>query len=353
MSNVKLSEKEASSLLVNLVCNKLFILAPLYFKQTSGFSALIITTLVFLITIILWNIHCKFCPSPFSDKTNFKPVKCIALIIFITICTLITAVTIQQYSIEIKSAVLNNTPIGLLVLVFLSVMILSIKIGLKAIATSGVLFVPAIFIIGITLVIFSVTRHDLYNMFPVFDTNYNSVLGEFPLMLSMLLELVFLFFLPDILQNKADMQKTGNRVILRSFVYYLVINVVFSITLPKTGVANHTPFFRIIKQAHIGDIIIRLDSVFLILYSIAAFIYVSSMLLLLLRLINISYQKSLKIFLKAMIIITIVLISLIPTINEFVFNLISKYYYTLPFIAVAFPIINLVSNRVPQCKLKK
>ncbi len=353
MSDTTLTEKEATNLVVNLVCNKLFILAPLYFKQISGFSAFITTTFVFAITFLVWKFYCNFSAKPIYALIYNPLLKKFFIAFIVIICALITAVTINQYSLEIKATVLHKTPLGIITFIFLTVMLLSIKFKLKSIGTVSVIFVPAIYFVALTLIIISVNKNDLYNLFPVIDTSNNTILKKALLMLSMLFEFIFLYFLPDFLQNASKTPEVGNRIIFRSYVNYLIISIIFSIVLPEFANGNTEPFFKIVKQAHLVNSNVRLDSIFLILYCISAFIYISAMLLFVFRITGNTFKKLAAFSIKIICILLIFTVTLLSAASEFIFGIISKYYFILCLITFILPIVIMIMNKVLKCKSKE
>ena len=83
-----------------------------------------------------------------------------------------------------------------------------------------------------------------------------------------------------------------------SYACFLIIGVVCSITLSNTGSINGEPFFRMIRLAHLGTKSANFDSVFLILYCISAYLYLSSMLVLLNKTTNFVFRSRVAKYMK-------------------------------------------------------
>ena len=335
-----------------MICNKLFILAPLYFKQTSGFSAFIITTIVFAVALLIWRIYCKFYSTSINSLIHNPLLRVSYISVIVTVCTIVTAITIDRYSLEINSSVLHKTPLWIITLTFLVTMSLSLRYKLKDIGATNAIFVPVIYSIAITLLIISVEKNDLYNLFPIIDTNYNSVLKKAGLMFSMLFELIFLYFLPDLLETSSDTEHIGSKIVYRSYIYYLVISVVFSMVLPEVTNGNAEPFFKILKHAHIGRMHVKLDSIFLILYCFSAYSYISSMLLFVFRIVEISFKKASAYIIKLLSLLLIYFVSLTTTASNLIFTFLSNYYIVLCVITFILPTVIIIINRVSKCNAK-
>jgi len=352
VKEVKLSEKEAINIMVNLVCNKLFILAPLYFRQNSGISALITTTAAFTVAVIIWNVYCKYCHLSITgckkNTISYTIVMIIALI-----CIIIIPVTLQQYCLEIKSTVLSNTPDWIIVLSFLIPVLATLKYNFHNIGVQGNIFVPFVFIVALIMVTLSVSKPDLFNLFPAITLNHNTFLPKMILILSMLFELIFMYFLPDLLKQDAKIKNIGNSVILRSFIYYSFISVIFSIVLPHSANLKSVPFFKLIKMAHIGGVHIKLDSLFLILYCISAYIYTSSMLMFILKMIRSQLSKKYDNIIRCTVTGAICVLSLLPDVNRYLYDMLGRYYFVLSLITFAFPVLIIILNKVLLCKSKK
>lgn len=353
MERAKLTGKGITNIMVNLLCNKLFILAPLYFRQSTGFSSVIVTTIVFTITFAIWNMYCESAANPENVLLRKKYSGKFLVAIISVISVFITAVTIYQYSIELKASYFNNTPLWFITITFLTTMLLSLKYKAGTVGVASAIFVPAIYSIALVLVIISLTKNDLYNLFPLTDTNFNTFTKQIILMLSMLFELVFMYFLPEIMQNKSEIRKIGNNVIIRSYICYLIIGTVFSVVLPELSKGFYEPFFKIIKQAHLGNITVKFDSVFLILYCISASIYISSMLLLLYKITEISFSRITTCIAKPLLTAIICLAAIIPAVSEYMFNIMSKYYFILCIVTFAYPTIIIIYSKVMKWKQKK
>lgn len=334
--------------MINLICNKLFILAPIYFRQQSGGSAFIITTIVFAITMLLWNFYCNVYK---TTPPNYITNKLAVIIILVTSIPIIAA-TIRQYSSALNSTVLKQTPIGIITLIFIVAINTGSISSLKSIAVTARIFVPMVYLVALLLVLLSVGKKDIYNFFPLIDTNINKILPQLLLMLSMLFETIFLYFLPKVLNNPKDTKKIGNKSILLSYVCFLVIGVVFSVTLSGSNNTNQEPFFRMIRLAHLGTKSANFDSVFLILYCISAYLYLSSMLVLLNKTTNLVFRSRVAKYMKFVIVVLIVVFSLSNYFYNAIFELFSKNYAILFVVTFIIPLILSVTEKVKKCKSK-
>lgn len=338
--------------MVNLICNKLFILAPLYFKQTSGGSAFIVTTLVFGLTLLLWNLYHKYCNTAIILTINNHKIKNIIIAFVSILCSLIIATTIQQYSLVLKSTVLQKTPTLIISILFISAALIGNTCSLKCIGIASVIFVPLTYVIANILLILSVSLNDTSNFFPLFDTMNSKILQDILLMQSMQFELFFMFFIPDFLIDVTKTKKTGNHVITLSYICYLIISIVYSITMPGVSNQSYEPFFRIIRMSRIGNTTANFDSIFLVLYCISAYIYLSSMFALVNKMIDLSSKKAIISPLKLISFLVITVFTLNDFLGKYIFEIFSKYYGVLLIITFIVPTIFILLSRMQKCKVK-
>ena len=352
MTNTKLSSKSATRLFINLICNKLFILAPLYFKQCSGGAALTVTTLVFACSFILWNLYCKHCTASITNYINIRFLKYCFVSLIVVIITLITSATIRQYSISLKSSVLKETPFWIITTFFIISTISGYGCSLKSIGYAGILFVPIIYVVALILVLLSVKNQNIYNFFPIIDTQNNEVLKNIIVMFSMQFELILLYFLPDLLDNPEHTQKTGNTTIFCSFICFLIISIVYSLNLPEANANIKEPFFRIIRLTHIGNSTTNFDSVFLILYCISAYIYLSTLLSYTIEILNLTFNKKISLYCRYVILAIIIVSSLNSFLGDYIFELFSKNTAILFVTTFILPQLFLLMDKVKKCRLK-
>ena len=349
MSEYKLETKEAIALMVNLLCNKLFVLAPFYLKQIAGNTALIVTATFYLVAFTLWSICSKMND---IDKdllditTNHILRKFLGSIIALSI-TVVTILTPRQYAEGIKVMALQNTPINLIIVVFGVAMLSGAFLGLKSIGKTNGFFVPLIFIVTLILVFATFKRKDLVNLFPVFGNGFGNIATSSIIMLSMLFEVTILFMLPSVLKAPGDFQKIGRYTFLWSGICFISVGGIYSISSPgHQSVQSYEPFFRLIKQIEFGNFLQRFDSFFLILYCISAFLYLSAMLYFGANIFAKTFdiKKSKRLILPIGLIISFT--SAVNFLEEYMFYIVGKSNYILWIIAFAIPLTILLISKL-------
>lgn len=333
--------------MVNLLCNKLFVLAPVYLKNSAENAVPIMTVSLFLVTFIELQLISRLSEYNFDllDLISSKTLKLIVGTVIITAIATVTILTLRQYCEGIKVMALPKSPIYFIVGFFTVAMIIGTLCGLNSIGKVCSFFVPIIYFVAIILTLATFNKNDVYNLFPVFGRGISVVFSQSILMLSMLFELIILFFLPPLLKYPEDFKKIGNLTVIWSFLCFFVIGSIYAISSVSQS-ENYEPFFRLIKQIEFGNFLQRFDSVFLILYCISALLYLSSMLFFLTHI-------TAKLFeikkMNELIIPVGLIIASAATVNileEYMFNILENTNYVLWIIAFVLPPMIIITKKV-------
>lgn len=269
MNEYKFSVPEATSLLVNLLCSKLFLLAPADFTKTSGSGAVICVLFVFFVAFLFFHIYTKSnCTNILSRIKNHTVKKAFGIITSILLL-FSGAVCLNLLVYFTKTASLSASPLSFITIPFAVSMLLGAISGIKSIGKLHGFFVPVLYVALIFLVASGYKSFDFTNLTPVFGKGISAVFGNGFFLLSNLFEILIFLFLPRHING--SFRRVGFLSLSISLVLYLVTVSAFVLTDGKT---LDLPLFSVIQSGPFR----RTDSAFLLLFSLSGMLYLSSLL---------------------------------------------------------------------------
>ena len=192
-----LKSKEAVAVIVNLLCAKTFLMVPVYFKRLTESGSLVTVLYVFGIATVFMLIYL------FTGKIKL-PGFLFPLIALIMV--LVSAINLFEYSTTVSSLFFRTTPLFMIFLFFTVAM----TIGAYAdIGKLNLFFVPLIYATVFLMLLFTFSDGNYYYLFPVMGKGASAVFNDGFFMLSSLFELIVLFFIPDMLENKSNLKKVA------------------------------------------------------------------------------------------------------------------------------------------------
>ncbi len=343
MTTYKLSGFEATVLIINLLCCKLFLLTPLIFTENSGSGALITVCFIFVLAFLVFGIYVKksggkpvfsLIGNPFV-RAVFGALSCLLLVF----CGAVTFSRILYYA---KAMAYPKTPLVFLALPLGISSVLCARTGLKSVGKTHGFFVPLLYAVLIVLVLLSAKSFRFTGLTPVLGKGFYAVFGSGFFLLSSLFESLVLFYLPAF--TNAPIKKVGFSALSASFAYYLFVIGGF---LLIGGKAQTLPLFSVIRASFFS----RTDSLFLLLYATAGMLYLASVIyfsaFIFAKTFKVPHVKPLIIPI-ALIILSFAEISFFNPEEQFVIQNMQKILWVIPFLLpVCFACFK------PQAKHKK
>ncbi len=328
MNTSKISDKEAIAIFVNLFCTKLFLITPKDFVDLTGSGAIVFVIILFAFSFLLFSLYIK--------KNAFRIIENkIFLLILSILLTVYGAITLSQFVYYAKVIWFIKSPLSFLTIPFAACMILASQNGLKTIGKINGFFVPILYSAIILLGLTSSKAFDFTSLTPVLGKGINMLKGT-AFLLSSIFEFVLLLFLPKISEN--SYKKIGFSALSLSAIIFIFV---IGCYLLAGGNAKDLPLLYVIRSGFLG----KSDSLFLILYAVSGFLFLSSIL----NFSCISFCKAFKIKEEKSILypISLILISLSgitffsPEGKEFL-KIFSSLLWAFPFL---FPVLFIIFKK--------
>jgi hypothetical protein len=263
---------EACVLFINLICNKYLLFTPEYIRNISQ-SGVLLTVLVMFITIfIFWQLILK--KNIFSNErlTYASLILLIVLVVF-------SALNLRQYAEIAKTISLEDSSLYFIEGIFIIAMIAGAKTGLKGLCKACLIFVPFIFISLLALVFFASTNLDFYNIFPIMGKGIKSTFLTGVFLVSSFMEFALFPLMASSFKSRKEYEKSGNIILVSSFIIIMIITVFYTASFTDNiSFEKYPPVFQIIRLFNSGTYFQRFDSLFLIMYSLSAYLYLGSVL---------------------------------------------------------------------------
>lgn len=229
--------------------------------------------------MLLNHLFEKFPNSDIIDISEYlgkKTLKNIMGIAFIMLFFFAAFLTLSDFSNMIKTIYFGRSPIIFILLFFLCGALIANLVGFKSIIRTICLVVPFT-LASILLALFSVSSEFTLDKFvPIFGYNFhttfiNGLLNTFALYI-----ITYYYFLIPLLQDGFEFKKIT--IISYSISWLLLLLTVLSILI-VFPITNHTEplnsLYLMSRKVELGDFLQRLDALFVLLWMISIFCYLS------------------------------------------------------------------------------
>jgi len=335
-NNFRLKRYQAIALITLIMINKLILNIPYYIVNLVGNGAIVniiyITVIDFIGLLVILKLFEKFENQDILDISEFigtAKLKTIIGIICITIFFIGTFITILDFSNVLHTIYFSNFPIIYILVFFIVGILIANLINLKSISNIISFIIP--FAIASILITFFARSKDfnITNLTPILGKNYYTtfVLGltnTFAMYF-----IVYIYFFKPLLYNQADFKKISIISYIISSIL-LLITVIPLLTLFNTTNGNEpiNSLFLLARQIEFGTFLQRVDALFILLWILSIYAYLSFVIFLINRIIkkitNVSDEKMIS-FSTCSILFGLSMIPLNISQIHFIQNIIYRY----------------------------
>lgn len=282
-NKLKFGEWETVTLLINLVCSKIFLSYTRLTVEDAGtagwLSSVISCIIAVLLYTILLKLYRRFESSDILDMAEIAGGNFLRIatgLVISAIMLVVTVTVLREYSEDIKVLVLPTSPLSYVMMFFAIGMCVGCFLGIEAIVRFAAITIPIV-ATGYILIILGVVPHmDYKNLFPVLGTGLNSIVVNGILRSSVFMELLVVFLLPPFLGNSDKVGRSG--YIAFGFSSFFLITGSLAFILIVSYPISLEPFLPIYYMANLfnlGSFFQRIEPLFIIIWSMAAFLYLA------------------------------------------------------------------------------
>lgn len=277
-------KREAISLLIILICNQLILGFPSIMSNSVGSAGWILSIYVSILALCLFLIISKLYSAfegkdllDISEFAGGNIARIIVGLIVVIDSVLIISVKLREYTEHIKIISFTQSPVSFIMLFFALGMIISVHFGIEPLVRSTTIVLPIVAIGVVIVVADSVKNFELSNIMPILGTGpYDIFVGGLP-RLSIFSEIISLFFIPPFMGGYKNIKKIGVLVITISGIVLTVGVLAYLLVFPYPVSSNNVlAFFELSRVLEYGRFFQRIESVFLLTWSLAGLLYLSS-----------------------------------------------------------------------------
>lgn len=360
-NNYKLQKYEAICIILIVMINKLILNIPFYIINLVGtgtpVNLLYIGIIGLFFTCILNNLFKGFPNSDILDISEFlggKLLKNIISIVFLFAFFFVLYITLTDFSNMIKIIYYPKSPLIFILLFFMIGIIIANVFGFKSISRT-ISFVIPFTIISILIALFGVHEQFSFEKFtPIFGYNYKTTFCSGLSNIFSLYIIAYYFFLMPLLKDPTDFKK----ILLISYILSWILLFLTSISILTLFYINNdiesiNSIYLLARKIELGNFLQRLDALFILLWLISIFCYLSLGIFMINRIIYKTLtltDSKLITFSSVSILFGLCLIPFNIAVNRFIENVIYRYLIIILLFGISFFI--MISANI-KLKIKK
>ncbi len=247
-----------------------------YFGTASFLHAIYSSIIAGIAFFILVKLYKNFTNKDILDVTEFslgKFFKYFTGLLIILYLLSAATITISEFNENARTILFTETPSLYVSALFLITVFIGCAIGLQGIFRTSAIITPFMILGFIAMFLSLIPNIDLTNFTPIFGNGLKEVFfnGAFKISAYESLTLIFL-----IAPNLKNFNKTArNSFFMITFFILTAFFLIFGILSYPVIIDNYLPFYELTKLISYGRFIQRVESIFVLLWLIATFIYLS------------------------------------------------------------------------------
>lgn len=274
---------EATTILINLFCTKIFLNFPRMAAEEGGTAAwlftIYITVLAFIGFIIVEKLYKPFEGKDLLDVAELAAGNAGRVLtgLVIIFCLGWGAVAyMRMFSENMKLISLTTSPLSYVELFFVACLIVGSYLGVEAISRLHAFAVPVIATGFLSIMLGAVNYIDAGNLLPILGNGAKEIFLDGAMKVSDFSEILVLFLLVPFLKKHDVMKATGYWGLGLSAAFLLLSTLVYSMVFPYPSSLNITiPIFHVARLIKFGRFFQRVESVFLFAWAASSLLYIT------------------------------------------------------------------------------
>lgn len=274
---------EASCYVIVSICTQVFLNFPRVMAESAATAGWLLTIYASIISIILLAIIYKLY-RPFYGKDLIdigeyiagKIGKIVVGLVLMAHFVFIVAIILREFSEDLKIISFSLSPLSLIIFFFLVGMVIGAYFGIEAIVRFSTIVVLIITIAFLLIIIGVLSYADFSGIFPILGNGPYELFIKGLQRISIFSGMIVLFILSPFLKSFESYKKSGYWGVVLSAVFLTLGALFYQLVYSyPTSTESFLPFYQLARLVRVGRFFERGESVFLILWVIAAFTYLS------------------------------------------------------------------------------
>ena len=349
---MKIGNIETTSLIINLICMKLFLTFPRQLLSSAGNGAWLTSVFVTVIALLVFYITSKIYRTnktviDISEEIGGKPFKILTGMLLFGVILFNMVFTLRIFPESVRIILLHNTPMTVIVLLLCIGIAFGTYNGIEAIARITSFFLPTAAVILLFFIIMHFPHFNAKNIAPILGKGFKSIFTDGFGGITLFSDIIVLNMLLPMCKSKKEAFKSGMKAIAISGLTMTVILIVLGLVFPRQFSENFImPVYQLTRLVSIGDFFSRIEAFFEFIWSIAMFLYTSvyvyTLCLILKKSFDLKYYKPL----VAPVITICAAVSYIPDSLINAMNLYTQSFIYIYAVTAAFPIVYGTLERI-------
>ncbi len=281
--NHKVGKFEAIFLVLIVMMNKILLNLPKEIIKQSQTGApiniIFVGIIAILIAIFISNLFKKFPNEDIIDICEYvgnKPLKVIVGIIFEILFSIIIITVVYEFSNLLQKVYFPNTPTVLILLLFFGSIGFANLIGFKSIIKTNTIVVWLILVSLIVIFAGTIQSLNFNRLNPILGQNIKTTFIDGIQNIFAYGGILYLFFISPFLKNKKDFSFIAISSITISGVFLLFSSIILLALFPFiTHSEELLSMYLLTRCIEFGTVFQRTDAIFIFLWIISAFSYLS------------------------------------------------------------------------------
>ncbi len=284
-NKVTFGKWEAVSLILNMMCTKIFLFFPRMTVEVAGTAGWIMTlyncALAFIMLTILIVLYKKFEGKDILDIAQIaggRPLKILTGIVIAFYSYIYGAEVLRQFSEDMKVVSLPITPLSFIMILFLSGVIAGCFFGIEAIIRYQSIVVPVIATGYIIILASIIPKIDITNITPIFGTGLNDIFVRGFSRVSIFSEIAILFLISPYLGGYKNVRSIGYTAIGLSSAFFTLGSLIYILVFPyPQSLESFLPIYQMSRLIDLGRFFRRIEPVFVFIWAMAALANITSL----------------------------------------------------------------------------
>jgi len=279
----KIGKIEAIALFITICVNQIIFDIPNEIFMSTGTGAwlntIYISLLALVLAVIIYKLFKIFPNKDIVDISEYvggKFLKIITATIFLIFFISICAFCIRYFTNSIRIIYYTSTPLTFLLILFLIPAVLSNKLGLKSISGVNLILVPILLISTAILFFANIREFNFSNLFPIFGYGVDDVFLSGASNIFCFTGLFYLFFLPPYLKEHKHFKTISISYVIFAGIYLLFTILSLLMSLASISLTDEIfSIYLLSRLIEFGTFFQRIDAIFIFLWFLAVFSFVS------------------------------------------------------------------------------
>ncbi len=282
-SNIRFGKVEAILMLITGMSIQLFLGLARRMTEAGGPAGWMIPLYTSILAVILFFFISKLYKN-FEGKDIIDVAqiaggsfgRILVGLIFIVDYIFILSIMLRIFGEDIKIFALNKSPLSFVIIFFVIVIIVSSYLGLEAIVRLNTIIVPIV-TIAFLIVVFGNTKFvDTTRMFPILGHGVYEVFVKQISRISIYSAFSFIFFIVPFIGKHKDFKSIGYWSLIITGLLLTFGTLVYILVVPyPTSTEYFIPYLHLARYVNYGRFFQRIESIFVLTWTLSAIIYLS------------------------------------------------------------------------------